>query len=181
MIALWRWYRNKSFMLKITSGFILGLIFGLTLETTNEVFAPLGVIFMNLLKMIVIPLIFLSLIVAVNHSNPADLGRIGVKVFPIYVITTAISVAIGLIIATLLQPGKGVTFSNDITLTIPERQGFLDTIINMVPTNIFKAFADGHILSVVFMAIITGLAILYMTHSTDNKQQKNGKYLNDFC
>ncbi|GGZ82962.1 dicarboxylate:amino acid:cation symporter DAACS family protein [Ignatzschineria indica] len=180
MIALWRWYRNKSFMLKITSGFILGLIFGLTLETTNEVFAPLGVIFMNLLKMIVIPLIFLSLIVAVNHSNPADLGRIGVKVFPIYVITTAISVAIGLIIATLLQPGKGVTFSNDITLTIPERQGFLDTIINMVPTNIFKAFADGHILSVVFMAIITGLAILYMTHSTDNKQQKMGNTLMTF-
>lgn len=180
MIALWKWYRSKSFMLKITVGFTLGLIFGLTFGPANTFFAPLGIIFMNLLKMIVIPLIFLSLIVAVNHSNPTELGRIGVKVFPIYVITTGISVAIGIIIASIMRPGKGVSTDSEIVISVPERQGFLDTLINMIPTNIIKSFADGNILSVVFMAVIAGLAILYMRHAQDNKQQDMGHTLMKF-
>ncbi len=177
---LWNWYMSKSFMLKITVGFILGLVFGVVLGPQNEIFSPLGAIFMNLLKMIVIPLIFLSLVVAVNHSSPSELGRIGVKVFPIYIVTTALSVVIGIVIAKLMNPGAGVKLKEGLSVTVPDRPSFLDTIINMVPTNIVKTFADGNILAIVFVAIIIGISMLYMRHSENDVHKDMGETLMKF-
>lgn len=181
MLKIWQWYRSKSFMLKITSGFILGLACGLLFGPANAFLAPLGIIFMNLLKMIVVPLIFLSLIVAVNHSAPQELGRIGVKIVPVYMFTTAVAVGLGIIIATIMKPGLGLTLPTDVAIVVPDRPSFLDTLINMVPTNIIQAFADGNILSVVFIAIITGLPILYMRHSNNSTHQEMGNSLMKFA
>lgn len=180
MKMLWKWYMSKSFMLKITVGFILGLAFGLIFGPQNSIFSPLGVIFMNLLKMIVIPLIFLSLIVAVNHSSPSELGRIGVKVFPIYLVTTALSVGIGIIIAKVMNPGAGVKLDTGATVAVPDRPSFVDTLLNMIPTNIVKTFADGNILAIVFIAIIIGISMLYMRHSEDATHKDMGDTLMKF-
>lgn len=177
MKAVWRWYLGKSFMLKMTVGFGLGLACGLIFGPEMKMFAPLGVIFMNLLKMIVTPLIFLALLVAVNHSNPSELGRIGAKVFPIYLLTTAVSVALGIVIAKLMNPGEGLTVNIDATVAVPDRQGFLDTLISMIPTNVVQAFAGSNILSVVFLALLAGIAMLYMRHSEDARQRDLGETL----
>lgn len=171
---------SKSFMLKITVGFILGLVFGVVLGPQSSIFSPLGVVFMNLLKMIVIPLIFLSLLVAVNHSSPTELGRIGVKVFPIYVVTTALSVAIGIVVAKFMNPGAGVKLDTGATISVPDRPGLIDTILNMIPTNIVKTFADGNILAIVFVAIIIGISMLYMRHSENDTHKEMGDTLMKF-
>lgn len=180
MLKLWQWYKSKSFMLKITVGFILGLVFGLAFGPANALLAPLGQIFMNLLKMVVIPLIFLSLVVAVNHSDPKELGRIGAKVFPIYLATTAIAVGIGIVIAKLMNPGAGLSMPVDAAVSVPERPSFMNTLIEMIPTNIIKSFADGNILSVVFVAVLVGLAMLYMRYSQDEAQREMGNTLMKF-
>lgn len=180
MKLLWNWYMGKSFMLKITVGFILGLVFGVVLGPQSSIFSPLGVVFMNLLKMIVIPLIFLSLLVAVNHSSPTELGRIGVKVFPIYVVTTALSVAIGIVVAKFMNPGAGVKLDTGATISVPDRPGLIDTILNMIPTNIVKTFADGNILAIVFVAIIIGISMLYMRHSENDTHKEMGDTLMKF-
>lgn len=177
---IWYWYKNKSFILKITTGFILGLIVGLIFGPASEILAPLGQIFMNLLKMIVIPLIFLSLAVAVNHSAPKELGRIGAKILPVYLFFTAIAIFLGIALAKITNPGKGLTLPTDIIVTVPESPNFITTLINMIPTNIVQAMADGNILSVVFMAIIIGLPILYMRHSDNVLQQQMGNTLMAF-
>lgn len=138
---IWYWYKNKSFILKITTGFILGLIVGLIFGPASEILAPLGQIFMNLLKMIVIPLIFLSLAVAVNHSAPKELGRIGAKILPVYLFFTAIAIFLGIALAKITNPGKGLTLPTDIIVTVPESPNFITTLINMIPTNIVQAMA----------------------------------------
>lgn len=174
MRKIWYWYKHQSFMLKITAGFILGLIIGLIFGPSSQFLAPLGQIFMNLLKMIVIPLIFLSLMVAVNHSAPQELGRIGMKILPVYLFFTAIAIFLGVAIAKMTNPGVGLTLPSDVSITVPESPSFISTIINMIPTNIVQAMADGNVLSVVFLAIIVGLPVLYMRHSQDQKQQEMG-------
>ncbi|UNM96256.1 dicarboxylate/amino acid:cation symporter [Ignatzschineria rhizosphaerae] len=180
MRKIWYWYKHQSFMLKITAGFILGLIIGLIFGPSSQFLAPLGQIFMNLLKMIVIPLIFLSLMVAVNHSAPQELGRIGMKILPVYLFFTAIAIFLGVAIAKMTNPSVGLTLPSDVSITVPESPSFISTIINMIPTNIVQAMADGNVLSVVFLAIIVGLPVLYMRHSQDQKQQEMGNTLMKF-
>lgn len=180
MRKIWNGYKSQSFMLKITTGFILGLIIGLIWGPGSEFLAPLGQIFMNLLKMIVIPLIFLSLMVAVNHSAPQELGRIGVKILPVYLFFTAIAIFLGIAIAKITNPGVGLTLPGDLSIAVPESPGFMSTIINMIPTNIVQAMAEGNVLSVVFLAIIVGLPVLYMRHSDNASQREMGETLMKF-
>ncbi|WP_338753441.1 dicarboxylate/amino acid:cation symporter [Bacillus sp. FJAT-52991] len=177
MLKLWNWYRQKSFMVKITSGFIFGLICGLLFGPSNQVVAPLGTLFLNLLKMIVVPLILLTLIISVNHSNPKDLGRIGGKIFPYYILTTAVAVVTGICIAKLMVPGKGLSLPTSSNFEVPEKTSLVDSLTNMVPSNIFQAFANGDILAVVFVAVIVGFAISFMRHSHEVKMQEMGDLL----
>ncbi|MGP9558544.1 dicarboxylate/amino acid:cation symporter, partial [Psychrobacter sp. AOP7-A1-24] len=130
-----------------------------------------------LLKMVVIPLVLFSLMVAVNHSNPKELGRIGLKIFPFYIVSTGIAVVVGILLAKMTNPGEGFSLPTAVSMDTPARPSFIDTLLNMVPSNIFNAFAQGDILAVVFVAVISGLAILFMRHSTDEKQQEMGNFL----
>lgn len=177
MKKLWQAYLDQSFMVKMTAGFILGIVAGLVLKEHSSILAPLGTLFLNLLKMIVVPLVALSLIVAVNHSNPKELGRIGLKIFPLYMISTALAVVIGIVIATGTNPGLGLTLPTDAEVNPPTKPSFIDTVMRMVPSNIFAALAAGDILAVVSVSVIVGLAILVMRHSSDMKQQEMGELL----
>ncbi|MDK7178776.1 cation:dicarboxylase symporter family transporter, partial [Micrococcus luteus] len=82
----------------------------------SSFFLPLGTLFLNLLKMIVIPLVVFSLMVAVNHSNPKELGRIGLKIFPFYLISTAVAVVVGIALAKLTNPGVGLSLPTDVVV-----------------------------------------------------------------
>ena len=177
MGAIWRWYTSMSFMFKMTTGFLIGIALGLLLGENSSFFLPLGTLFLNLLKMIVIPLVVFSLMVAVNHSNPKELGRIGLKIFPFYLISTAVAVVVGIALAKLTNPGVGLSLPTDVVVQTPERPSFINTLINMVPSNTFNAFAQGDILAVVFVSVIAGLAILFMRHSDDAKQKELGEFL----
>ncbi len=115
--------------------------------------------------------------VAVNHSNPKELGRIGLKIFPFYLISTAVAVVAGIALAKLTNPGVGLSLPTDVVVQTPERPSFINTLINMVPSNTFNAFAQGDILAVVFVSVIAGLAILFMRHSDDAKQKELGEFL----
>lgn len=174
---IWRWYCNKSFMVKMTVGFLLGIVAGVLFGDISTIFNPLGRLFLNLLKMVVIPLVVLSLIVAVNHSNPKELGRIGLKIFPFYLISTAIAVVVGIGLAKITNPGLGLTLPLDASIDTPTKPSFVDTLLNMVPSNIINAFASGDILAVVFVSVVFGLAILLMRHADGEKERQMGELL----
>ncbi|MDY0406146.1 dicarboxylate/amino acid:cation symporter [Virgibacillus sp. 179-BFC.A HS] len=178
-MRFWYWYKEKSFILKISGGFILGIAVGLLFGESADVLAPFGTLFMNLLKMIVVPLILLTLIVSVNNSNPKELGRIGGKIFPYYLLTTAAAVLLGIGIAKWLNPGAGLSMPANTEIEVPEAPSTIDVLLDIVPTNIFQSLANGDILSIVFLALVTGFSISFMRHAKDEKMKRFGVLLSD--
>lgn len=168
---------------KIIIGLVLGLIFGVLAAangwsgfTTNWI-APFGKIFINLLKLIAVPLVLSSLITGVaSLSDLKKLSRIGGKTITIYIVTTAISVTIGLVSVNLLKPGDTLPEDMKVKLQetyksaasgkleaadqIKERRP-LQPIVDMVPSNFFSSASNNrNMLQVVFVAIIIGIALI---------------------
>ena len=169
---------------KILIGLIAGLLFGLASIflkipsfLTIDYIKPAGVIFVNALKMIAVPLIIASLIVGVaNLGDISKLSRMGGKTVALYIVTTTIATTIGLFIVNIIQPGHVITpetreeilgiYSTEAIATtgkaeLLKKQGPLDPLVRMVPENFFSATIDNsNMLQVVFFSLIFGIAIL---------------------
>lgn len=169
---------------KIVIGLVLGLSFGLIsifsgmpASITINFIKPIGVIFVNALKMIAVPLIIASLIVGVaNLGDISRLSRMGSKTIGLYIVTTVIATTIGLLAVNLIKPGHVITTdtreqilemysgaaneTTDRAVEIKEK-GPLDPLIKMVPVNFFNAAANNNnMLQVVFFSLIFGVALL---------------------
>lgn len=168
---------------QIIIGLLLGLIFGVVSalmgwgQFTTDWIAPFGTIFIRLLKFIAIPLVLTSLITGVaSLSDLKKLSRIGGKTISIYIITTAISVSIGLVIVNTLQPGNKVpydmqsklqetyqadaSYRADSAQEVKER-GPLQLFIDMVPSNFFEAASNNrNMLQIVFIALLIGIGLI---------------------
>ena len=168
---------------KIIIGLLLGLLYGIFAASqgltsfTSEWIAPFGKIFLNLLKLIAVPLVLSSLITGVaSLSDTKKLSRIGGKTITIYVVTTAIAVTIGLISVNILQPGN--TVPEDMKTKLQETyksaasgrmeaaaevkdRSVLQPLVDMVPSNVFSSASNNrNMLQVVFVAIIVGIALI---------------------
>ncbi|MBN1252788.1 MAG: dicarboxylate/amino acid:cation symporter [Bacteroidales bacterium] len=122
----------------------------------------MGDLFMRALKMIIVPLILTSIISGVANIGTADnLGRLGVKTMVYYMLTSTLAILIGLFFVNVLKPGVGVDIglSNSVDSLDIVRLSFSDTLMNIVPTNIFKAFTEGNMLSIIFFSIFFGYFI----------------------
>lgn len=167
MKAVWRKYTDTSLIVKITIALILGVIVGLLFGEDAAVLAPLGDLLLNLLTFLIIPLILFTLMVGVNQSRLGDLGRMGGKVFLYYVLSSAFAIIVGLTVASLFQPGTGMTLPADETFETPENPGVINVLLNIVPSNIFTAFTEMNLLGIIFTAFAFGLAIAYMRSSAE--------------
>jgi proton glutamate symport protein len=168
---------------KIIIGLIFGLLFGIFAASqgltsfTSEWIAPFGKIFINLLKLIAVPLVLSSLITGVaSLSDLKKLSRIGGKTITIYIATTAIAVSIGLIAVNILEPGA--TVPNDMKIKLQNTyqsaasgkleaaqevkdRSILQPVVDMVPSNFFSSASNNrNMLQVVFVAIIIGIALI---------------------
>lgn len=178
MSAIWRYYRDTSFMVKMTIGFLLGIIVGIIFGTSAEVLAPLGDLFLRLLNLIVIPLIIFTLISAVINLNPKKLGRIGGKVLIFYIFSTAVAIIFGLVIALMISPGLGLSLP-DAEVDVPENPSFVETLLEIVPENIFFALSDADILGLIFVSVVFGFAVSSMVHSEEERFKKMGDLLHN--
>ena len=154
---------------KVTLGLILGVLFGLLVKEKAIYLKPIGDIFINMIRMVIVPLIFFSLISGITSiKEPASLGRMGMRASLFYLITTTFAILIGIIFAKLFKPGFGVDLNlagkagDAIYSKIPEEFSFLNMIVNIVPHNAFAAMAEGNILQIVFFAIFTGFTLMQM-------------------
>jgi len=168
---------------KIIIGMVLGVVYGLIaskygwVDFTNSWIKPWGTIFVNLLKLIAVPLVFASLIKGVaSLSDISKLSRIGGKTIAIYLASTVIAVTIGLLLVNTVKPGEG--FDKDSIKTeqieeganekieaakIVEDEGPLKFLVDIVPTNIFDAASDNrNMLQVIFFAILLGIALVML-------------------
>lgn len=157
-------FKKMGLFTKIMIGFILGIIAGLVLREDASMFAFLGTILTKLLKMVVAPLVLCVLVVAIaNMKDGKKVGRIGIKSVVIFLITTLFAILIGLVFANVMNIGSGVIIESTLPAAkVAEKVTIIDTILNIIPSNIFNSLATDELLQVIFFAILLGFAILKM-------------------
>ncbi|MEH6652353.1 MAG: dicarboxylate/amino acid:cation symporter [Motiliproteus sp.] len=151
-LALWK---------KILVGMILGVVVGAIMGPDAEVLKPIGTLFINAIKMLIVPLVFCSLVVGVTSmQDTRKMGRIGLKSVVLYLGTTAVAISIGLGLATILTPGDGLNMvANDVAVTAKEAPTLVSTLLNMIPKNPIGALAAGNILQIIVFALGLGVAL----------------------
>lgn len=159
---------------QILISLVLAVLFGLFLSPYVAYVAWTGDVFLRALKMIIVPLILSSIISGItNIGGSENLGRLGFKTLLYYLSTSVLAITTGLLFSNLISPGVGVTITKKEVEGLDAAAGsFGDTLINMIPTNIFEALSTGQMLSIIFFAIVFGYFITqveekYSTLMTD--------------
>ncbi len=127
----------------------------------------LGDVFIRLLKMVIVPLIFTSIIMGVSSiNNKAKIGRLGVKTLLYYVCTSLVAILIGLSLANIIQPGIGASTINEVaafdTNKLSTTTSVIDILKRMIPLNPISALASGDVLGIIFFAIFFGVMLSFV-------------------
>lgn len=158
--------KKLSLAAKTFIGFGLGIVIGLIFKEKATLIKPLGTIFLNMIKMIVVPMVFFSITAGVaSLGDLRKLRNIGVKAVGLYAVTSAISVLIGFFMANLVNPGKGFDISvltGAAEYEAQEMPSVLDTIINAFPSNVFNSFATANMLQIIVFSIFLGVALIML-------------------
>ncbi len=158
--------KKMGLALKTFIGFGLGIVIGLIFGEKATVIKPLGTIFLNMIKMIVVPMVFFSITAGVaSLGDLRKLRNIGVKVVGLYALTSAISVLIGFVVANITNPGLGfdmTALSGGSEYEAQAMPSVLDTIIGAFPDNIFNSFANANMLQIIVFSMFLGVALIMM-------------------
>ncbi|WP_042146617.1 cation:dicarboxylate symporter family transporter [Paucisalibacillus sp. EB02] len=166
----------KKFKLSLASQIFIGLILGIIVgglfygsETAQSILQPFGDLFIRLIKMIVVPIVLSSIIVAVaGVGDIKSVGKLGAKSLTYFIGMTLVAIAIGLISANIFQPGAGLNMDKleqtDISSyvsTSEEQEGksIADTLLHIVPTNPIEAMVEGDMLAIIFFSVVFGLGV----------------------
>lgn len=151
-ITLWK---------RIMGMLVLGIIFGALAGETATNIAWIGDTFIRLIRMIVVPLVFITLVSGVvAMGDPKRLGSLGAKTLGLYMGTTLVAITIGLTIAIIVQPGIGVDISGAEAKTLPAAKSLEERLLGIVPLNPLQALANGDMLAIIFFALMFGAGIL---------------------
>ncbi|OGK08730.1 MAG: sodium:dicarboxylate symporter, partial [Candidatus Riflebacteria bacterium GWC2_50_8] len=164
--------QKKSLTWRILSGLTLGAITGLAMsyyltpQSTPELwlsglFDLVGGLFINSIRMLVVPLVFVSLFCGVTSlGDIARVGRIGGKTLAFYLITTAIAISLALAVSVLVKPGQGLNLAelSKHEPSIASRQSMVKTLQNIIPSNPIAAMAEGNMLQIIFVALLSGVS-----------------------
>ena len=167
-------YLNFNVLYKILIGLVIGAIAGVILAASGVTALPawismLGTIFTRLLKMIIIPMIVGSLIVGAASVSPATVGKVGIRVVIIYLITSAIGVTIGLIMGNVFQPhAELASLAADAAGKTAETNVW-SVIAEIIPTSVLTALHEEKVLQVIFFCIVFGLSLSYLKVSKDER------------
>ena len=143
-------------------GVILGLYLGNNPAFANTYIKPFGIVFLNLIKLVIVPLVFSSLVVGVSElKDIKKLGKIGLKTFIFYMITTILAITISLIFANILKPGTGFNLPANLSeIKVNQAPKFIDTLLNIIPANPLKALVEGNMLQIIIFSLLLGSGLL---------------------
>jgi Na+/H+-dicarboxylate symporter len=157
---------------RILLGLILGALAGVIWGPQIQVIKPIGTAFIRLIKMIVIPLIFASLIVgAASLGDIKKVGRIGIKTMSYFLISTCVAITLGLTLANLIQPGKSLPVEiredllSDYESSASEQvggaltQSYQEILLDIIPENPIQSMTRGNMLQVIFFALFMGIVM----------------------
>lgn len=167
---------NNWLLIAMILGFIVGLILNLFVPESylkdtiliDNIFYFFGTGFIDLMKMLVVPLVFCSIVVGTAAiSNAGRVGKISVEVIVFYLATTFIAICLAIAIGSIIQPGTGLNVvGSNYTTNLTSDTTFTDSILNMIPSNFFGSLANGDMIPIIIFAILIGLVLSMLGDET---------------
>lgn len=153
---------------KFLIALVLGLICAFVFKEKCAVLEPIGTIFLNLIKMLVIPLVMCSIITSVTGMKDINkLGRVGGRMMVLYVLTTAGAAALGLALAKVTHLGEGVVLAGESGEVVENTLSIGNLLINMIPSNIFSAMANFETLPCIVFSILFGISMIFVGETAE--------------
>ncbi len=170
--------KKMSLAMKIFVALVLAIVAGLLLQShasfAENFIKPFGTIFLNLVKFIVVPIVLFSIMCGIiSMSDIKKVGAIGLKTVVFYLFTTAFAVTIGLIGGNLFKSLFPVIATTDLSYEAAEATSFMDTLVNIFPSNFVSPMVEANMLQIIVMAILLGFAIILVG-------EKNVRVVNAF-
>lgn len=167
--------KRLSLSAKIFIALVLGIIAGIALTAKPEIattyIKPFGTIFLNLVKWVVGPLVFFSIMSGVlSMKDIKKVGSIGVKTVLYYMCTTAFAITIGLIFSNIFKGIYTVVETTDLTYEASESVSFMDTLVGMFPSNFVQPFVEANMLQIIVASLIIGFALLLINNNSDKQK-----------
>ncbi|MDC3340043.1 dicarboxylate/amino acid:cation symporter [bacterium] len=154
------WFRIMLWK-RIFGALVAGVIIGMLWGSDAASIAWIGDLFVRLIRMVVVPLVFVTLVSGVvSMGDPSKLGSLGVKTLAVYMSTTLAAILIGLTLAAYLQPGIGVDLSLAVPSSVQAPIPLSERLLSIVPSNPIAALAEGNILAIIFFALLVGISLL---------------------
>ena len=166
LTTTWRGYRSIPLIYRIAAAFVAGSLAGVIFGEQMAIFRPLGELFLRLLNMLIVPIIVFTLLMGMRRLSPAKLGQIGGVTVGLYAVTTTVAGIIGLVVANVLQPGRGLDLVNGEAQS-QSPPSLTEVLLGIVPSNPVAAMADGDLLATVFFVIVFGIALTYVRAQQD--------------
>jgi Na+/H+-dicarboxylate symporter len=166
------WWFKMKLWLRVLLALAAGIGFGFYLSETmgqagaaaftEAYIAPVGALFMRLIRMLIVPLIFTTLVAGIlAMGDPKRLGSLGIKTILLYLGTTFFANIVGLVVGTVFKPGEGANLGNvEPHERLEEGLGLIDRLLAIVPENPVEALANGEVLAIIFFSVLLGIAIL---------------------
>ncbi len=157
---------GQNLTVRVVVAILLGAFLGALWPAAGRAMRPLGDTFVDLVRMIIAPVIFLTIVLGVAQTSDLKrVGRVGLKALVYFEVVTTFALAIGLAVMNLVRPGEGIAASRIVAADVSQfaAQGkdlrFVDFLVHIVPSSVVGAFAQGDILQVVFFSLLFGVAL----------------------
>jgi aerobic C4-dicarboxylate transport protein len=157
---------GRNLTVRVLVAIALGVAVGVIWPAVGRAMKPVGDTFVNLVRMVIAPVIFLTIVLGVAHTGDLKrVGRVGLKALVYFEVVTTLALAIGLVVVHLVRPGEGIDASHVSAAEVSRYTGqgqelrFVDFVTHIVPSSVVGAFAQGEILQVVFFSILFGVAL----------------------
>ena len=179
--------KKMSLALQIFIALVLAIVVGLILGTKGAGFAnsyikPFGTIFLNLIKFIVCPIVLVSIINGIiSMKDIKTVGSIGLKTIVFYLCTTAIAITIGLLVASLAKGLFPVLATTNLSYSASASTSFMDTLVNIFPSNFLTPITSANMLQIIVMAILLGFSIILVGEKMNNKVIEAFEVMNSIC
>ena len=175
--GIFRAYLNFNVLYKILIGLVIGAIAGVILAASGVTSLPawismFGTIFTRLLKMIIIPMVVGSLVVGASSVSPATVGKVGIRIILIYLLTSAFGVIIGLLMGNIFQPHAELAAVTEMAADAAGKtaeSNVWEVISNIIPTSVLTSLVNETVLQVIFFSLVFGLCLSYMKVSDDER------------
>lgn len=167
-------YAGVGLVWKFASALVLGAIAGSVLSADQASrLQPFGDLFLNLLQMVIIPVVLFTIVTGLAASSTTMLGRVGGKIAGFYLLTTAVAITVGILMASVIGAGSGIALPSDAEEP-DDPPALSQVLLDIVPSNPVQAMAEGNVLAVVFMAAIIGICVSRLAGSSDDGLRRLG-------